>query len=232
MRLRLLTDQDLTLRISGWRFESARSHAISRWPVTAASSSPGGEVGLIRRTCRVRSPGLLRTFEVWLNLVRARGSGPRDWWFESTHLDDTASRSPGGDGSLTNCRRRVRFPGSLRTRSVSTVAVQSPDKRQRKVRVLHGARYLFSLGMRSVVVSTRDCGSRRNGFNSLRIPLEHVICTCCLVPKSSGEDARLSTVIGEFDPRRDRDWEGMYQGGELHLQCGCGRFDSGPFHDR
>ena len=26
--------------------------------------------------------------EVWLNLVRARGSGPRDWWFESTHLDD------------------------------------------------------------------------------------------------------------------------------------------------
>src|SRR6185437_705849 len=52
--------------------------------------------------------------EVWLNLVRARGSGPRDWWFESTHLDDTASSSPGGDGSPTNCRRRVRFPGSLR----------------------------------------------------------------------------------------------------------------------
>ena len=25
-RLRLLTDQDLRLRISGWRFESARSH--------------------------------------------------------------------------------------------------------------------------------------------------------------------------------------------------------------
>jgi hypothetical protein len=52
-------------------------------------------------------------FEVWLNLVRARGSGPRDWWFESTHLDeDTASSSPGGDRSPTNCMRRVRFPGS------------------------------------------------------------------------------------------------------------------------
>jgi hypothetical protein len=25
-------------------------------------------------------------------------------------------------------------------------------------------------------------------------------------------------------------WGGMYQGGELHLQCGCGRFDSGPLH--
>ncbi len=60
--------------------------------------------------------------EVWLNLVRARGSGPRDWWFESTHLDDTASSSPGGDRSPTNCTRRVRFPGSLPARSVSTVA--------------------------------------------------------------------------------------------------------------
>jgi len=26
-----------------------------------------------------------------------------------------------------------------------------------------------------------------------------------LVPESSGEDVRLSTVIGEFDPRRNRD---------------------------
>jgi hypothetical protein len=52
-----------------------------------------------------------------------------------------------------------------------------------------------------------------------------------LVPKSSGEDARLSTAIGEFDPRRDRSRGGMCQGGELHLQCGCGRFDSGPLHD-
>lgn len=49
--------------------------------------------------------------------------------------------------------------------------------------------------------------------------------------KSSGEDARLSTAIGEFDPRRDRSRGGMCQGGELHLQCGCGRFDSGPLHD-
>jgi hypothetical protein len=23
----------------------------------------------------------------------------------------------------------------------------------------------------------------------------------------------------------------MFHGGELHLQCGCGRFDSGPLHD-
>lgn len=53
-----------------------------------------------------------------------------------------------------------------------------------------------------------------------------------LVPESSGEDARLSTAIGEFDPRRDRERGGMFHGGELHLQCGCGRFDSGPLHAR
>jgi hypothetical protein len=52
-----------------------------------------------------------------------------------------------------------------------------------------------------------------------------------LVPYSSGEDARLSTALGEFDPRRNRAWGDMYQGGELHLQCGCGRFDSGSLHD-
>ena len=28
------------------------------------------------------------------------------------------------------------------------------------------------------------------------------------------------------DPR----WAGMYQGGELHLQCGCGGFDSRSVH--
>ena len=76
-RLRLLTDQDLRLRISGWRFESARSHARTRiWAVIwdrigfqvlsarfdsstacdAASSSPGGGIGFMRRTCRVRFP--------------------------------------------------------------------------------------------------------------------------------------------------------------------------------
>ena len=43
---------------------------------------------------------------------------------------------------------------------------------------------------------TRDCGSRRNGFDSLRTP--------ALALKSSGEDARLSTAIGEFDPRQGR----------------------------
>src|SRR5947207_2735024 len=58
-RLRHLTDQDLRLRISGWWFDSTRSH---------------------------------RCFEVWFNLVRARGSGPRDWWFESTHLDDNGEQ--------------------------------------------------------------------------------------------------------------------------------------------
>ena len=73
--------QDLRFRISGWRFESARSHAgvtidrlrsgiglvsksdqrgsTPRRPASMASSSPGGEAGFIRRTCRVRSPGLL-----------------------------------------------------------------------------------------------------------------------------------------------------------------------------
>src|SRR5262245_181243 len=53
LRLRLLTEQDLRIRISGWRFESARSQC------TAASNSPGGDVGLIRRARRVRFPGSL-----------------------------------------------------------------------------------------------------------------------------------------------------------------------------
>ena len=79
---------------------------------------------------------------------------------------------------------------------------------------------------------TRVCESRSEGS----IPSVHPALTGAsearpLVPKSSGEDARLSTAIGEFDPRRDRSRGGMCQGGELHLQCGCGRFDSGPLHD-
>jgi hypothetical protein len=38
-----------------------------------------------------------------------------------------------------------------------------------------------------------------------------------LVPKSSGEDARLSTAIGEFDPRRDRHGEACAKG----ASCTC-----------
>jgi hypothetical protein len=40
--------------------------------------------------------------------------------FDPLACYDTASRSPGGDRSPTHCVRRVRFPGSLRFRSVST----------------------------------------------------------------------------------------------------------------
>ncbi len=133
-RLRLLTDQDLRLRISGWWFESTRSHDSGRdlgsgWPPNptsgvrflddppAASRSPGGDVGLIRRTCRVRSPGLLRRNarcgSTWLErAVRDRETGG------SNPLTSTmASSSPGGDRSPTNCTCRVRFPGSLRGRA-------------------------------------------------------------------------------------------------------------------
>jgi hypothetical protein len=57
------------------------------------------------RACSVRSPWLATTtLEVWLKLVRVRGSGPRDWWFESTHLDDMASRPPGVTAVLQTAR--------------------------------------------------------------------------------------------------------------------------------
>jgi hypothetical protein len=49
-----------------------------------------------------------------------------------------ASSSPGGDGSLTYCRRRVRFPGSLPRVPLAQWQVLSPDKRPTKVRLLHG----------------------------------------------------------------------------------------------
>lgn len=123
-------DQDLRVRISGWRFESARSHetyrlrsgiglvsksdqrgSTPRRPASAASSSPGGEIGFIRRTCRVRSPGLLRRSERRLIRRVCRSS--------DRYL---ASRSPGGDRSPTNCMRRVRFPGSLPVFSFSWCA--------------------------------------------------------------------------------------------------------------
>lgn len=87
-RLRLLTDQDLRLRISGWRFESARSHA--------ASSSPGGEVGFIRRACRVRSPGLL--------LPRCGST-----WLERAVRD----RETGGSNPLTSTTRRAAHLGVI-----------------------------------------------------------------------------------------------------------------------
>ena len=89
--------------------------SIPRQPASTASSSPGGGIGLIRRTCRVRFPGLLPN-------------------------GDMASSSPGGDGSSTHCRRRVRFPGSLPHVPLAQRQVQSPDKRPTKVRLLHGTR--------------------------------------------------------------------------------------------
>lgn len=60
-----------------------------------------------------RGPSFL-FFEVWLNLVRALGSGPRDWWFKSTHLDENAriaqqkSDGPTNRGSAVQIRLRVR----------------------------------------------------------------------------------------------------------------------------
>ena len=138
--------QDLRVRISGWRFESARSHvtyrlrsgiglvsksdqrgSTPRRPASAASSSPGGEIGFIRRTCRVRSPGLLRRAERRLTRRMCRSS-----------VRFLASSSPGGDRSPTNCTRRARFPGSLPV-PLAQRQVQSPDERTTEVRVLHGA---------------------------------------------------------------------------------------------
>jgi hypothetical protein len=98
-----------------WVSKTRQRGSIPRRPASTASSSPGGGIGLIRRTCRVRFPGLLPD-------------------------DDMASRSPGGDGSSTHCRRRVRFPGSLPRVLLAQRQVQSPDKRPTKVRLLHGTR--------------------------------------------------------------------------------------------
>jgi hypothetical protein len=104
IRLRLLTDQDLRLRISGWRFESVRSHVIGRdlgsdWfpsPISGVRILDGLRQAthlVVRSVSYAERAGFdplacYEFCEVWLNLVRARGSGPRDWWFESTHLDD------------------------------------------------------------------------------------------------------------------------------------------------
>ena len=145
------------------RFRPRARHALATTP---SSNGSGSENTNLRMTVRVR-PGVATrgrgkqltwwwgrfhtpnaqgsipwlatttTTRCGLNLVRARGPGPRDWWFESTHLDDTASSSPGGDRSPTNCWRRVRFPGSL------------PDKRPTEVRLLHGD----TDGVRGVVVA-------------------------------------------------------------------------------
>jgi hypothetical protein len=89
--------------------------SIPRWPANMASSLPGGGVGFIRRTCRVRSPGLLPT-------------------------SATASSSPGGDGSPTYCMRRVRSPGSLPPVPLAQRPVLSPDERPTNVRLVHGTR--------------------------------------------------------------------------------------------
>jgi hypothetical protein len=118
----------------------------------------------------------------------------------------------------------ARYPVPLAQRQV-----QSPDERTTEVRVLHGTR---PHGVRSVMVARESV----NLVARVRFPPHTPAVPGAsqarpLVPKSSGEDARLSTAIGEFDPRRDRSRGGMCQGGELHLQCGCGRFDSGPLHD-
>ena len=85
--------------------KSDQRGSTPRRPAGPASISPGGEAGFMCRACSVRSPWLATTtLEVWLKLVRVRGSGPRDWWFESTHLDDMASRPPGVTAVLQTAR--------------------------------------------------------------------------------------------------------------------------------
>jgi hypothetical protein len=65
---------------------------------SAASSSPGGEIGFIRRACRVRSPGLLRRF--------ARCGST---WLERAVRD----RETGGSNPLTSTTRRAAHLGVI-----------------------------------------------------------------------------------------------------------------------
>ena len=100
-------DQDLRLRISGWRFESSRSHFVKGRDLGSSwFPSPTSGVRFLDDPQARQADHLVvmsvsyaeragfdplacyDDYEVWLNLVRARGSGPRDWWFESTHLDN------------------------------------------------------------------------------------------------------------------------------------------------
>jgi hypothetical protein len=116
--------------------------------------------------------------EVWLNLVRARGSGPRDWWFESTHLDKPWRAA------------------HLGVMAVLQTAGAGFDSLARYERVPSPSRDTY--GVRGVVAAREIVTLAGTGS----IPFAH--------------------------PRRG----GMFHGGELHLQCGCGRFDSGPLHDQ
>jgi hypothetical protein len=127
-RLRRLTDQDLRLRISGWWFESTRSreHGLGSGITLASKPDEWGSIPQ-RPAVMTRQADHLAVMpvsyadragfdslacyevfiEVWLNLVRARGSGPRDWWFKSTHLDKfrhkdrAVAPTPNGNASAT-----------------------------------------------------------------------------------------------------------------------------------
>src|SRR5262249_45339918 len=154
--------------------KSDQRGSTPRRPASAASSSPGGEVGFIRRTRRVRSPGLLR---------RPSGSWRAD------HLGVRAALQAARAGFDSLARYRV---------PLAQRQVQSPDERTTEVRVLHGTR---PHGVRSVMVARESV----NLVARVRFPphTQHSGARpgrALLVPKSSGEDARLSTAIGEFDP--------------------------------
>lgn len=188
-----------------------------RRPASAASSSPGGEAGFIRRTCRVRSPGLLRRSE---RRLTGGCAAARIGTWRADHLGVIAVTHAARAGFDSLARYLV---------PLAQRQVWSPDERSTEVRVLHGTR---PHGVRSVMVAREFVNLvARVRFPPYTQQSRARLQACPVVPKSSGEDARLSTAIGEFDPRRDRSRGGMCQGGELHLQCGCGRFDSGPLHD-
>jgi hypothetical protein len=214
-------DQDLRVRISGWRFESARSHETTgcdpgsgwfptptsgvrllRRPASAASSSSGGEIGFIRRTCRVRSPGLPRRSE--RRLARRRAAARIGTW-RADHLGVKAVAQTARAGFDSLARYRLAFA-------------------QRHVKCLmreNGGLEFFTEHVRWCAQCdgrTRVCESRGEGS----IPSAHPTTgarprRAHLVPKSSGEDARLSTAIGEFDPRRDRPGEACAKG----ASCTC-----------
>jgi hypothetical protein len=102
-RLRRLMDQDLRLRISGWWFESTRSHSHRpRSGITLVSKSD--QRGSIPRRPATRQAAHL--------VVRSVSYAERAG-FDPLACYDHGEQSPGGDRSLTCCRRRVRFPGSL-----------------------------------------------------------------------------------------------------------------------
>lgn len=120
-------------------------------------------------TTEFHDPRCPRTSRCRLGVVGLRARlKPERSWFESRRWHRSmARRSPGGDGSPTNCRRRVRFPDSLRL--VSTAVVRSLDKRRTGVRVLHEARSMgrhvprgrAALAMRLRSVRFRSCPRRK-----------------------------------------------------------------------